>query len=80
MQRMLCRVLDDVLQLIPIDDYEILVSELKSIQTSASYAAPEVQGAWWFHAAQALNEHLGEPKLDWQIKIAEIFGGTNAET
>ena len=74
--RYLPEIVDQLLEFIPeVEEYTSLKQQLKSLATSASYSPPEDQGRWWRHVAQVLYHSIGEPKEDWQIKLANLFNG-----
>jgi hypothetical protein len=71
--RNLSDVIDQLLTVIP-SDHDV-VPELKSIQQSAKFAAPEMLRNFWILTADALQEHLGPPDADWKREVQRLFKG-----
>lgn len=72
--RDLVEVLDAIIAEIPASETRALTS-IKAVQASAKFTAPEIMSARWNQAAAILEHDIGEPKEDWQKKVAAIFCG-----
>lgn len=73
--RNLVEVIDNIIEEIPFTEGQLL-DRLQDQKNSICYAAPEMIGFWWNQVADTLWDEIGEPTLDWQIKVAKIFSGT----
>ncbi len=68
-------VIDSMLVHIP-ESRSVLRAELKRIRSNACYVAPECMGRIWDAMATSLEAFLSNPpKLDWELKVAEIMRG-----
>jgi hypothetical protein len=57
-----------------------LKEQLKSVQKSSMYTAPECMGELWNLAGSLLNSHLPQENLtEWQKNIASIFSNATGE-
>lgn len=74
--RFLPNVLNDILVAIPETEND-LISNLKSVQQSSSYAAPEMQPMWWNKAYEILIAFVFAKDiwkdLDWQEEVRKIW-------
>lgn len=74
--RYLHNVIDQMLAVIP-DNYDNLICALKSLRSSAAFAAPEMQPFWWNETYKVLvNYVFGKDvwnDLDWQEKLRKIW-------
>ena len=67
-------VIDKMLEVIPLENNS-LIGGLESIQSSALFAAPEIQSFWWQECASFLNRSISEMSEDLKIKLEHIFMG-----
>lgn len=74
MSRDLYQVIERMVDEIP-EDQEWLLNRLASHKTSVSYCPPESMGFWWNEVANSLADAIPEPKLWWELRVAEIFNG-----
>jgi hypothetical protein len=72
--RNLMVVINEMLEVIPPEE-QGLIERLEAQLNSISYAAPELHSFWGRKVAETLNEEIGEPVLDWQIKLGKVFSG-----
>ena len=72
--RNLPKVIEAILKTIPAGpEYEGLHSDLKSIQDSALYCAPEGMRMWWSRLTGALSDDLAfPPETEWEKRILGI--------
>jgi hypothetical protein len=73
-KRNLAEVIDRILEAIPPENKN-LVDRINSIKQSTLCAAPEMQYLFWLRCASVLSSVIGDPVLDWQKRVADIFGG-----
>lgn len=77
--RDLVEVLDQMIAVIPQEERdtdqeaEDLVNDLRNIQNSATYAAPELMRMWWEEASFILSGAFTEPTKDWHFEMISIF-------
>lgn len=72
--RNLVEVIDNIIEEIPFTEGQ-LIDRLQDHKSSVSFAAPELITFWWNEVADTLWQEIGEPTLDWQVKVAKIFSG-----
>lgn len=70
--RNLIKVIDEMLEVIP-DTETDLIAQLRSVQKSARYAAPEMAGYWWRIGEDALMRTVPNPTDGWQKRMAAIW-------
>jgi hypothetical protein len=74
--RNLYEVIEKMIEIIP-EENNSLISQLKDIQASVSFAAPELRSFWWNECANTLNSNIVDITEDWQIKLGSIFSGNS---
>ena len=67
-------VVDQILLVIPKEEHSFR-AELKSLRSSALYAAPESTKMWWSEFQRIINDYLPHPNKceDWQLHVGSIF-------
>lgn len=76
--RNLYNVLGEILEQVPPEEQDLIAS-LKSIRSSAICAAPEWMFRHWREVGDSFSYYIGEPKLEWHFKVAEIFKGNHED-
>lgn len=76
--RSLVETLDAIKKLVPIEEHRLL-SDIASLRSSATTAAPEAQAFWWQEAARVFRHHIPWPQLQptssWVHQAAVLFNG-----
>lgn len=54
-----------------------MIAGLNKIQYNMGFSAPELHKRFWFDTAEVLTYHIGDPKTDWEIRVANIFNGVS---
>lgn len=75
--RDLSKVITEMLEVIPATEVGLRLS-LQAIQTSARYAAPEIQVNWWHQMVNLLNDTNPTGK-DWELALADIVSGKTSK-
>lgn len=71
--RDLSKVLNDILNVIPKPEEDLIISLCK-IRESVRYSAPELIGMWWDEVHSILMSYITEnPIQDWQYEVWSIF-------
>lgn len=74
MDRDLTVVLDSIIAIVP-ESETALLAELKSLKSSAAYAAPEMMGRHWNEGGRILRDHIPNTGdlAEWQGQIVNIW-------
>ena len=72
--RPLHEVIKQIQKAIPQTEVE-LQDELKRIDYNLSFAAPETHKRFWFEVAKVFEDKIGDPTVDWQFAVRDIFSG-----
>lgn len=72
--RNLDTVIRNILKIVPADEKQ-LIGALRDNLSSVEFSSPEMLSFWWNEVADTLMEEIGEPKLGWQLKVANEFNG-----
>lgn len=66
------KVIQAIIKLVPKEfhDYDNLVADLKKIEESSHYTAPEMMAERWNSVMECLNFYLAEQSSEWAKKIS----------
>lgn len=73
MNRDILKVIEEITSNIP-NEKEILIKQLKSLESSVSFSPPELIYLRWETLTNIINANIPyPPEEDWQFKVVEIF-------
>jgi hypothetical protein len=78
--RDLSKVLNDILEVIPKPEEDLIISLCK-IRESIRYSAPELISMWWDEAHGTLIDYVSitKPMKDWEYRVWSIFTTRSVE-
>jgi ribosomal protein L6P/L9E len=73
--RDLVKVIDKMIEIIP-ENNNTLILQLKNLQGSVLFSAPELMKFRWEQCAEILNDNISGVTEDWQKELQKVFSGT----
>jgi len=73
-------IIEEIIECIPkIREHGVFIMNLRKAQTSASFAAPELQIDMWHRTQTILEQEIGDPEEQWEWDVANIFNDTKGK-
>lgn len=75
--RDLAKIIDKIIEIIPIDSNQSIIQELKCVKENYLYTAPEIHPKLWNQCSIILCKKLGPINTNWKQQISDIFANTH---